>query len=111
MEKIVLFSKESVDIDKIIDIELASDFGKYKRVIPAKWGVITILIYEEYYMRIESDLSVTIISDKRDSGTRVEVISAGGKKGMLAISAGAEKKAIMKVVDILKNEGFEVQED
>ena len=111
MQKITLVSKEKVDVEKLIDIEVVSDFGTYRKVVPTRFGVLTILIYEEYYFRIGSDLSVTIISDVKDSGTTVEIIAAGGKDLMQGVSLGAEKKALKGFTDVLIKEGFEVKEN
>jgi hypothetical protein len=111
MEKLVLKIDKKVDVEKLIPLDIMSDTGAfYKKQIPTKYGVTTILMYEEYYGRIKSDLSVTVISDMRESQTTVEIISAGGKLGVMEVSFGAEKKAAKNIAEILMHEGFEVVE-
>ena len=58
----------------------------------------TIFILEEYYFRIESNLSITVIFDKiDDNSVEINAIVSGGKKGILEISWGAERKALKKL--------------
>ena len=58
----------------------------------------TILILEEYYFRIESNLSITVIFDKIDDNSiEINAISSGGKKGIMQFSWGAERKALKKL--------------
>ena len=46
----------------------------------------------------------------RESQTTVEIISAGGKLGVMEVSFGAEKRAAKNIAEILMHEGFEVVE-
>lgn len=58
----------------------------------------TIFILEEYYFRIELNLTITVIFDKTDENTiEINAISSGGKTGMLQFSWGAERKALKKI--------------
>ena len=100
MYKVKLYIEGKADGEKIANIELFGDYETYKNVIATKWGVLTILMYEVFFFRIRSDLSVTIISDERERGTTVEVIAAGGH------GLGAEKSAIVEVAKRFKAAGF-----
>lgn len=111
MQKLLLRANKKVDVEKIIPLEIESDSGTYRKIFPTKWGVITILMVEQYFSRINSDLSITIISDMRDEETTVEIIAAGGKSGVLLASRGAEKKACKNIADELIKEGFEIKEN
>lgn len=112
MQKLLLVKEAKVDVEKLIPLDIMSDTGaSYKKQIPTRYGVTTILMYEEYYGRINSDLSVTVISDMRDNKTTVEIISAGGKTGMIGVSYGAEKRAAKNIAEVLIHEGFELVED
>lgn len=67
---------------------------------------LTILIIEDYYFRNNATLSITIIIDERIEYSTVEVISNGGKVGLLQISYGAESSAVKKMVRCLNSMGF-----
>ena len=57
-----------------------------------------IFILEEYYFRIESNLSITVIFDNTDDNLiEINAIASGGKKGILEFSWGAERKALKKL--------------
>ena len=47
---------------------------------------ITIYITEEYYFRINSDLTLTVIVEETKNETTVEVVCSGGKIGLLSFS-------------------------
>ena len=111
MKKLVLRKEEAVDIEKLIDAKIETDSGVYKKVFPTKWGIITLLIFERYYHRIDSDLSITVISDKRDTETTVEIIEAKEKTSVLQFDFAAEKSATKSIAGILINDGFEILED
>ena len=111
MKKLVLRKEEAVDIERLIDVKVETDSGVYKRVFPTKWGSITLLIFERYYHRIGTDLSITLISDKRENETTVEIIAAGGKTSVLQFDFETEKSATKSIAGILINDGFEILED
>ena len=107
MEKVKMFYEGKVDVAKIANISIASDYGTYKNVIATKWGVLTILMYEQYFYRVESDLAVTIIADERANGTTLEIIAAGGHHGLLGVTIGSEKSAVKEVMKKFQEVGFE----
>lgn len=110
MERIKLSSTNKVNIKAIAEVELNGDFDTYERLIQTPWGFVQILIYEEYYFRIQSDLSVTVIYEEKNDITEIEIISAGGKDGIQGISFGAEKHALTRMSKRLIKEGFDVVE-
>ena len=58
----------------------------------------TIFILEEYYFRIESNLSITVVFDEIDENSvEINAIVSGGKTGIFEISWGAERKALKKL--------------
>ena len=69
---------------------------------------ITIFIGEEYFFRINSTLTVTVIVEETADKTTVDVISSGGKTNMW-FSYGAEKSAVKRIVKMLKGYGFTEQ--
>ena len=67
----------------------------------------TVLVMEEYYFRTNSNLSVTVIIDEKPAYTTVEIVSSGGKIGLLLpLSYGAEGSALDKTKLALKELGF-----
>jgi len=55
----------------------------------------TIFILEEFYFRIESNLTITVIFDKiDDNSVEINAISSGGKTGIMQLTWGAERKAL-----------------
>lgn len=110
VHKVKMFFEGKVDVEKIANIELSGDFGTYKNVIATKWGVLTILMYEEFFFRIGSDLSVTIIADERAKGTTLELIAAGGH-ALGDATFGSEKAALKDLIKRFEGVGFEVKEE
>jgi len=110
MEKVKLTGDLKVDIKAIAEVELNGDFGTFEKLVQTPWGFVKILIYEEFYFRIGSDLSVTIIYEEKSSETEIEIISAGGKDGIQGVSFGAEKKALTGITRRLIKEGFTLVE-
>jgi hypothetical protein len=64
----------------------------------------TVLVLEQYYIRIESNLSITIIFDKISKNSiEVSIIASGGKHGLFEISWGAERSAIKKITKFFES--------
>lgn len=110
MERIKLSGTNKVNIKAIAEVELNGDFDTYEKLIQTPWGFVQMLIYEEYYFRINSDLSVTVLYEERNGLTEIEIISAGGKEGILGLSFEAEKQALTRLSKRLIKEGFTVVE-
>lgn len=110
MKRIKLSGTNKVNIKAIAEVELNGDFDTYEKLIQTPWGFVQMLIYEEYYFRINSDLSVTVLYEERNGLTEIEIISAGGKEGILGLSFEAEKQALTRLSKRLIKEGFTVVE-
>lgn len=67
-----------------------------------------IFIAEDYYHRISSTLTLTVIVEQTIDQIFVEVVSSGGKSGLLGYSSGSEDSAVNRVVKFLKAYGFSV---
>ena len=67
----------------------------------------TIFIAEDYYFRISSTLTVTVIVEETADKTTVDIVSSGGKMGLFGISHGAEVSAVYRIVELLEENGFE----
>ncbi|MUK87893.1 hypothetical protein GMD78_05705 [Ornithinibacillus sp. L9] len=61
-----------------------------------------ILVYEKYYLRINSTASLTVTLDNLNGETIVKCISTGNSEGLLNISWGADKQFIKIVEKILE---------
>ena len=105
-----LISQNNVDIESIlsdwISSNLLSDDGIFIKRIEKQDCKITIFIFENYYFRINSTLTLTVIAEKTVNGTTVEIVSSGGKEGFYGLSYGAEKSAVKRIVKLLKENGF-----
>ena len=66
-------------------------------------GPVVVMLTETYYLRTDSNLLTTVIIalDSADSGT-IEIVSGGGKTGMLGIDWGAEQARNLKLVELLE---------
>ena len=106
--KMTLDGKVNMDdilnMDVFFDIFLSRDVFVENYVSTDK--KLTIYIAEPYYMRIESNLSVTVIVEELDDKVNVDIISSGGQKGFWGLSWGAESNATDKVASLLELYGF-----
>jgi hypothetical protein len=105
-----LITNNNVDIEKILNAWFSSNTDSedgvfIKKIIEPKRKVM-IFIAEDYYFRINSTLTLTVIVEQTINQTSVEVVSSGGKDGLLSISYGAEQSAVDRVVDFLSVYGF-----
>ena len=92
-----------------IEIVLAGENRKvYAKSFKASGTKTTYLfIYEEYYMRINSDLTVTIVAESDNDKTVVDLIASGGGVGFTSFNYGAEKSSLKALTSKLKEFGFE----
>lgn len=110
MNKVRLISQYSIDIEKPLtdwfSSNTDSEDGVYiKKIIEPKRKVM-IFIAEDYYFRINSTLTLTVIVEQTAAQTSVEVVSSGGKDGILSFSYGAEKSAAKRIINFLTVKGF-----
>jgi len=82
---------------------LAKNFGNiYANVFESKDGRIGIISGEEYFLRIDSDVAITIIVREKDEKTTiVESFSYAGGAGLMRISWGAHKDYAQRVINFL----------
>jgi hypothetical protein len=66
-------------------------------------GCLHVYISEEYYFRIGSNLTTTLIVNETDSNCTIEFISSGGGDGMAGTTWGAEGKSLKVFFEFLKN--------
>lgn len=67
---------------------------------------VTVFIAEDYYYRINSTLTLTVIVEAVADKTTVDIIASGGKTGLLGFSYGAEGSVVKRVVKLLEENGF-----
>ena len=114
MERIRLISQNKVNIESILSDWLSSNtfssmFSEdevFTKKIEGKNSKITIFIAEDYYFRISSTLTVTVIVEEAADKTTVDIVSSGGKMGLFGISRGAEESAVLRIVELLEENGF-----
>ncbi len=113
MIKSKLISQNNMEIEGVLSDWLSSnilsDDGFFIKRIKKQDYKITIFIAEDYYFRINSTLTLTVIVEETDNETTVEVVSSGGKEGILGFSYGAEKSAVNRIVELLRENGFAEQ--
>jgi hypothetical protein len=63
-----------------------------------------VYILEDYYFRINSTLTVTVIISKKTSNSvELHIVASGGKEGIFGFSYGAEKSALKKIIKFAEN--------
>ncbi|MEM3596932.1 MAG: hypothetical protein QXJ53_02205 [Candidatus Bathyarchaeia archaeon] len=68
-----------------------------------------VILGEEYFFRVNSDVAVLIILEERSTEeTEVEIISCAGGAGLIGISKGAHSAYANKVKDFLAESGFKI---
>jgi len=112
MKKNILISHNRIDVESIMKKCFSSSVycfeSPYIKKIEKPNYKMTIIIAEKEYLRIRSNLTLTIIAEETDNKTTVEVISSGGKND-IGFSLGAEKHAVKSVVKFLEEYGFAEQ--
>lgn len=105
--RLVLQNKAETEsiLSKFFSSVVNSTDGLFTKKIKFEDRKIIIFIAEEYYYRIKSNLTLTVIVEETADKTTVEIISSGGK-GDWGVSFGAEKSAAKHVVQLLKENGF-----
>lgn len=109
MEKNTLISRNKVEIEKILCELFTSNDSVFTKKIEYGDCKITVFIVEDYYLRINSNLTLTVIVEETADKTTAEIISSGGKVGLGGLSYGAEKRAAKSIVKLLKENGFTEQ--
>ena len=113
MIKTVLTARNNAEIDTALIDWFSShafpDDGFYMKRIEGQDRTITIFVAEEYYFRINSTLTLTVIVEETVDETTVEIVSGGGREGLVGLSYGAEKSAMKRIVKLLKENGFREQ--
>lgn len=108
MKKYALISKEKVDVEKIFRDYFSKRYVPEKSIfidhIDKKGCKVTIIIAEFYYLRINDNLSTTIIVEENPSEMSIKVIASGG--GVDGADMGAEKNAGKRIVKLLEENGF-----
>ncbi len=111
MRQISLHSKKiKTNIRNLILEQIDEKDGLYEKTITYGENSVTIYIYEEYFFRINSTLSVTIILEQNDLDTNISLIASGAKVGIADLSYGTEKSALKPLIDKFIELGFEIEE-
>ena len=96
-------------VKKEIEIVLAGENKKYyyKGIKASGTKATHLFIYEEYYLRTNSDLTVTVVAETDNDKTVVELISSGGGVGFISSNFGTEKSSLKSLYSKLTELGFE----
>ena len=93
-------------INNMLKIDSDTKRNVIKKSIKSRLKTTYIYIYEEYYLRTNSDLTVTIFIEEEENSTNVELISSGGGVGMMSNSFGSEAKSLKELKNELISYGF-----
>ncbi len=64
---------------------------------------VEIIVFEEFYLRINSELTVIIIFEfKSETQVLVTILSTGAKKGLFQVTFGARKHVENKYFEIIR---------
>lgn len=110
MNSLSLKTKKIVNLEGIIKkyIDSESLENTYTTLIEAKDYISHIYIFEQYFLRIGSYITITLITKEELANTTVEVIASGGGNEFGKLSAyGAEISAIKSVSKYLSQFGFD----
>ena len=110
MNSLSLKTKKIVNLEEIIKKYIVSEYmeNTYTTLIEAKDYISHIYILEQYFLRIGSYITITLITKEELANTTVEVIASGGGNDFGKLSAyGAETSAIKSVSKYLSQFGFE----
>ena len=109
MKKDILILQNKAEIESILGKYFSSGMfsadGYFTKKIEFENRKATIFIAEAYYYRIGSYITLTVIIEETVDKTTVEIISSGGSS-YWGFSLGAEKDAIKRIVQLLKENGF-----
>ncbi len=107
-ENVVLRSGTKQPIDSLVallDSKLSGDLVTRidKTIASSK---ITLLVYEKYYMRVGSYVSLTVLIVEDETGQTIELIGSGGGNGIFGIDWGANSAFAESAKLILSEKGF-----
>ncbi len=112
MRKYRMVSQNNVDIDSILrDWFSAKGYDSlFIRRIERENGIVTTVFVAEYfYLRISSNVVLTVIVEKTDDVTVVDIVAGGGTCfGIFRIPSGAEYSACKRIVNLLEENGFTI---
>ena len=101
---------EKFETRKIIEELIENDFESKKlvekKIIKSRLKCTYLYIYEEYHLRTNSDLTVTIIVEEEPKSTEIELISTGGGVGLMSNSFGSEAASLKELYKLFKGKGF-----
>ncbi len=107
-ENIVLRSAIKHPVDSLVallDSELAGELvTRIDKTIAS--SNITLLVYEKFYMRVSSYVSLTILIVEDEAGQTIELIGSGGGNGIFGIDWGANSAFAGSAKLILVEKGF-----
>ncbi len=107
-ENIVLRSSTKHPVDNLVsllDSELAGNqVTRIDKTIAS--SNITLLVYEKFYMRVSSYVSLTILIVDDETGQTIELLGSGGGSGIFGVDWGANEAFAESAKHILTEKGF-----
>lgn len=107
MKTLHFFIKSTdADVIGILKKAIDSDNPPYTKQIDSGADTVFILVAEQYFYRINSNLSITAVVCQNADGVWVDLTSSGGADGVLGLTLGAESSALKTARKELSRLGF-----
>lgn len=110
MEKLKLRIDEKFETKELIKKEISLDSDIKKNLVTKTFKssskTVYFYMYEEYFMRTNSDLTVTIFVTETPDFTEIELMSSGGGVGFSSSTWGSEKTSLKYFKKLFENLGF-----
>ncbi len=100
------YKKDSIDsLVNVLDANLsASLVTRIDKTIGD--SNIVLAVFEKFYFRVGSFVSLTVLMSENDFNQKVELIGSGGGAGLIGIDWGANQSFATAAKDILIENGF-----
>ena len=111
MSEVITMKRNNSDENTTLAM-LANDFIRKMSIhkicrVQKAGGTANLICFEEYYYRVESAVSLTVMLTQEDNSQDAFIIGFGGGHGLLNISWGANESIAKKAYNALAELGFE----
>ncbi len=103
-----MISDDDAEIENVLSDWFSSSgfYSSFKKSIEKADSKITVFVVEDYYFRINTTLTLTVIVERTAKEISIDIISGGGNMGFFGSSFGAEQTAVNRVIKRLEYHGF-----
>ena len=103
-----MISDDDAEIENVLSDWFSSSgfYSSFKKSIAKEDSKITVFVVEDYYFRINTTVTLTVIVERTAKEISIDIISGGGNMGFFGSSLGAEQTAVNRVIKRLEYHGF-----